>query len=490
MTIFASIVHTLILKSMKQTPHHIRPHADLRRAALLIGLVALLTAAGLTGCHGGKSSAQDDASHDLPQIQQRGELVVLTLYSSTTYFLYRGEPMGYHYELCRQFAESLGVTLRVKVADSPDELVRMLLRDEGDLIGYNLGVTNERKDSIRYCGEETITHQVIVQRRGKETLKDVTELIGKEVYTTPGKYLDRLQNLDKELGGGIVIHEMPADSVSTEDLITQVATGKIDYTLCDNDIAQLNRTYYPSLDISLQVSFVQRSSWAVRKDQPLLAQAADEWYKANVKSTAYRASTKRYFEQSKRPVYGTILSVKDGKISHYDALFKTYAKEIGWDWKLLASLAYTESNFDTTVVSWAGARGLMQLMPKTARNLGVPEGKEQNPEESIKAATKYIALMNKNFQSITDAEERSSFILAAYNAGLGHVKDAMALAKKYGSNPNVWTDNVEKYILLKSHEQYFNDSVCKCGYFRGTETYNFVREIKERYQNYKEKIKN
>ncbi len=476
---------------MSQKRYNILSRISYKRLIQYLCLFAILGTIGVVGCRNGKSSHHpDEESHDLPQIQERGELVMLTLYSSTTYFQYRGEPMGYHYELCRQFAESLGVTLKVKVANSPDELVEMLLRDEGDLIGYNLAVTNERKDDIRYCGEETITHQVIVQRRGSEALKDVTELVGKDVYTTPGKYLDRLENLNNELGGGIMIHEMPADSVTTEDLITQVATKRIDYTLCDNDIAQLNRTYYPNLDINLQVSFVQRSSWAVRKDQPLLAQAADEWYKANVKSTAFRASTKRYFEQSKRPAYGTILSVKDGKISHFDKLFKTYSKEIGWDWRLLAALAYTESNFDTTAVSWAGARGLMQLMPNTAKALGVPEGKEQNPEESIKAATKFIGIMNRNFRHIADPEERSSFILAAYNAGLGHVKDAMALAKKYGSDPNVWEGNVEKYILLKSHEQYFNDSVCTCGYFRGTETYNFVRETKQRYHNYKEKIKN
>ena len=272
-------------------------------------------------------------------------------------------------------------------------------------------------------------------------------------------------------------------------MIAKVAQGEIDYTICDNDIARLNRTYYPSLNIDLQISFVQRSSWAVRKDEPLLAQAANEWYKANVKSRAYQASTKRYFEISKRVAHGSILSIKDGKISHYDKLFKKYAKEIDWDWKLLASLAYTESNFDTAAVSWAGAKGLMQLMPRTARAMGLPAGKELNPEENIKAAVKYIAAMEKSFAFIKDSTERSSFILAAYNAGIGHVKDAMALAEKYGADPTLWKDNVEKYILLKSHEEYFNDPVCKNGYFRGTETYNFVREIKERHKIYQQKIK-
>lgn len=444
----------------------------------------------LTACVGNRSHAPNERElYDLPQIKDSGELVALTLYSSTSYFLYRGEPMGFQYELCEQFAQSLGLRLRIEVANNPAELVQKLLRKEGDIIAYNLAVTNEWKDSVLYCGEEMITHQVIVQRNGKGVLKDVTELIGKEIYVKPGKHLDRLVHLDKELGGGILIHEMPEDSITTEDLIAKVAQGEIDYTICDNDIARLNRTYYPSLNIDLQISFVQRSSWAVRKDEPLLAQAANEWYKANVKSRAYQASTKRYFEISKRVAHGSILSIKDGKISHYDKLFRKYAKEIDWDWKLLASLAYTESNFDTAAVSWAGAKGLMQLMPRTARAMGLPAGKELNPEENIKAAVKYIAAMEKSFAFIKDSTERSSFILAAYNAGIGHVKDAMALAEKYGADPTLWKDNVEKYILLKSHEEYFNDPVCKNGYFRGTETYNFVREIKERHKIYQQKIK-
>lgn len=116
---------------------------------------------------------------------------------------------------------------------------------------------------------------------------------------------------------------------------------------------------------------------------------------------------------------------------------------------MLASLAYTESNFDTTAVSWAGAKGLMQLMPATARAMGVPPGKEQNPEESVKAAIKYITATDRSFSMIPDKQERLNFILA-YNAGLGHIYDAMALAEKYGKNKLVWKDNVEASSCLKA----------------------------------------
>lgn len=429
-------------------------------------------------------------AHDLAQIKDSDELVVLTLYSSTSYFIYRGQAMGFQYELSEQFAKSLGVKLRIEVARNVPEMIQKLLNGEGDIIAYNLPITKEWKDSLIYCGEEVITHQVIVQRNNGKTkpMKDVTELIGKDVYVKPGKYYDRLVNLDKELGGGIHIHEVTNDSITVEDLITQVAQGKIAYTVADNDLAKLNATYYPNLNTGLSISFDQRAAWAVRKDCPQLAEAADKWHQENMTSPAYTASMKRYFEISKAMPHSPILSLREGKISHYDDLFKKYAKEIDWDWRMLASLAYTESNFDTTAVSWAGAKGLMQLMPATARAMGMPPGMEQNPEESIKAAVKYIAATNRSLSMIPDKNERLKFILAAYNGGLGHVNDAMALAEKYGKNKFVWDNNVDDYILLKSNEEYFTDPVCKNGYFRGIETYNFVRDITARYETYKKKI--
>lgn len=434
-------------------------------------------------------SGQQEDDTDLPQIIEQGELVALTLTGSTSYFNYRGEPMGFQYELAGQFAHSLGLKLKLKIVKDEAELVNSLLRGEGDLIAYNLPITNAHKDSLLYCGEENITHQVIIQRRGKEALKDVTQLVGKDIFVNPGKYYDRLVNLNRELGGGIGLHTLETDSISAEELITRVAEGQIDYTVATDEVARINKTYHPNLDISLRISFDQRSSWAVRKSSPLLAAAADKWHKENINSPEFIASAKRYFEAEKHVSHGSILSVKEGKISLYDDLFRHYADDISWDWRLLAALAYTESNFNPDVVSWAGARGLMQLMPATARAMGVPAGKESDPEESIKAGVKYIANLQRTFSKVTDPEEQVKFVLAAYNAGAGHVTDAMALAEKYGRNPYVWEHHVAHYILLKSNEEFYQDPVCRNGYFRGTETYNFVRDVMERAGAYKRKIK-
>ena len=185
----------------------------------------------------------------------------------------------------------------------------------------------------------------------------------------------------------------------------------------------------------------------------------------------------------------SILSESEGRISLYDDLFRKYAPQAGWDWRLLAALAYTESNFNPDAVSWAGARGLMQLMPRTAKAMGMPDGMEADPEESVKAATRYIAQLNRSLRTVDDEDERTSFVLAAYNAGLGHVYDAMALAEKHGFDPHVWHGNVERFILLKSNKEYYSDPVCRNGYFRGTETFNFVRDIRARHAYYVRKIK-
>lgn len=452
-------------------------------------LIAACCWCAIIGCQN-KNHVKSKPVDDLQQIKDSGELVVLTMYSSLSYFLYRGEEMGFQYEMSKEFAKSLGVKLRVKTARNVHELIHMLKNGEGDLIAFNLPITKEWKDSVLYCGDEVITHQVIVQRTGKKTkpLKNVTELIGKDIYVKPGKFYSRLVNLDNELGGGIHIHEVETDSITGEDLITQVSQGDIPYTVADNDIAQVNTTYYSNLNISLSISFDQRGSWAVRKDCPKLAAVADKWYKQYMLSDAYKASRKRYFEVSKTIIPHTpFLSLREGKISHYDKLFKKYSGQINWDWRLLASLAYAESNFDTTAVSWAGAKGLMQLMPATARAMGIPKGRERSAEESIKAAVKYITAVNRYFAKVPH-EERLRFVLAAYNSGVGHIQDGMALAEKYGRNKYVWKNNVEHFVILKSNEEYFTDPVCKNGYFRGSETCKFVRDIMGRYEIYKKKI--
>ncbi|MDR2954794.1 MAG: transporter substrate-binding domain-containing protein [Prevotella sp.] len=458
---------------------------------LRIFLLTLVVFSFLASCK--KKAEKDLVIYDFEQIKEKGELTIITLNSSTSYFIYKEEPMGYDYDLAQDFCEHYGLELKVKVAENEKRLIEMLNNGEGDLIAYAVPILNELKDSVAYSGLMQITHQVLVQKADKtDTLiTDVTELIGKDVYVEENtKYNQRLANLDSELGGGIKIHPVSEDTITSEDLIEKVSLGEIKYTVCDEYIAKLNRTYYRNIDISLQISFEQRSSWAVRKNTPELGKVLDEWFAANDNKPVYESITKKYFELSKRLFdegYDDPTNLPKGAVSIYDDLFKRHAAATKYEWQFLAAICYHESRFYNNLTSWAGAAGIMGLMPRTAKSLGLSSEDRMNPDLSIGAAVELLDRLDKIFRRIGDISEREKFILAAYNGGNGHVNDAQALAEKYGANPYVWEGNVEKYLELKSNPEYYNDPVCKSGYFRGVETIKYVRSVLSTTERFKRK---
>ncbi|HET9571506.1 MAG TPA: transporter substrate-binding domain-containing protein [Bacteroidales bacterium] len=427
---------------------------------------------------------------DLPQIHVQGELRALTLYSPTSYFIYRDKEMGYEYELCSMLANDLGLHLKMIVAPNPVTMMRMLEHGEGDMIAYNMPITNENNSRFQYCGREFLTHQVLVQQKKQpiDMVRSVTGLIGKTVVVHKNsRYLTRLESLNQELGGGIKIQAIPHDSFTVEDLIGQVATGQIEYTVANNNIAQFNSTFYKNINTSLAISFSQRSSWMVRKTSPKLGSAIDRWFRENMYTDKYQEVTQRYFSSGKNTstlVSTALFPGKKGQLSIYDGLFKKYGAEIGWDWRMLASIAYQESNFDASAINWTGASGLMQIMPKTARAVGVSRDSLFIPNYNVLAAARLLKIYERNFAIISNNEQRIKMTLAAYNCGLGHVTDARALTRKHGLNPFKWEDNVRTFILLKSQPKYYEDRVCKSGYLRGTETVAFVSEVWKRYNEY------
>lgn len=442
---------------------------------LLLSLSSILL---LSGC----AEKKIQPVYDFEEIQQKKELTILTVSSSTSYFIYKDEAMGYDYELAESFCNQYGLKLNVKVAENSTKLLEMLEKGEGDIIAFSMPVLNEMKDSVLYCGPEQISHQVLVQRSTKRDsmITDVTQLIGKEVYVKFNtKYHQRLLNQDEELGTGIKIMDIARDTITEEDLIAMVATGEIKYTISDEYIAKLNKTYYRNLDISLPFSFEQRSSWVVRKDTPKLAEALNDWFAQNSKKPVYRDLMKRYFEIGKMVdvEYIAPINLPKGDISPFDHLFEKYAPISGQDWYLLASIGYQESRFKTNLSSWAGAIGLMGLMPRTAKAFGAEKDQLTDPEVSVKVSAALIARLDGMFKKISDPNERLKFVLAAYNGGNGHVADAQALARKYGSDPYKWDGHVEKYIELKSIPEYYNDPVCKNGYLRGSEVVQYVKQV-------------
>lgn len=247
----------------------------------------------------------------------------------------------------------------------------------------------------------------------------------------------------------------------------------------------LNATYYPNLEVGTAVSFPQQIAWGVRKNAPLLLDTLNSWILEMRKHPDYYTVYNKYYKSSKssrrrkRSEYSTI---GGGKLSPYDSLIKVCADTLGWDWRLLAAQVYKESKFDAEAISWAGAIGLMQLLPGTGEEYGVSD--LTDPQENIEAGTRHLMWLDDLWDDmIDDPEERLKFVLASYNVGHGHVRDARNLTQKYAGNPNSW-DEVAEYLIKKSNPAYFNDPVVEFGYCRGIEPVNYVEVILETYETY------
>ncbi len=455
---------------------------------LIIATIALSLCISCKNHSGDKSEHSDIAEYSLPDTLHVG-----TLYSPTSYFLYRDETLGFDYKLIKSFCDEKGVYLDIRVASSLERLIEMIDSGVVDVAAYEVPITSEYKRKVYSCGPVSMNSQVLVQPlkdKGKR-ITDVIQLVGKDVYVERNsKYQYRLENLNEELGGGIKIHTVNRDTLITEDLIEMVSDGSIPLTVVDSDIARINKTYYKNLDITLEISFPQRSAWAVSKNKTWLGDSINSWLKLDENRQAYAWLLKRYFELAKNETIGYTLDLSNGKISNYDHLFKHYSKKIGWDWRLIAAQGYVESRFDTTVVSWVGAKGIMQVMPSTARALGYNPNEIVSPEPNIRIATEILKVLEKSFSNkIADPNERKKFIIAAYNSGAAHIYDAMAIAKKIGKNSTVWENNVADALLLKANPDFYNDTtICKYGYFRGRQTCVYVKEVFSVYDKCKNKI--
>lgn len=225
------------------------------------------------------------------------------------------------------------------------------------------------------------------------------------------------------------------------------------------------------------------AGWAVREDQPDLAKKLNEWYKPGMLKLAFKENRSHSANPFvKRHVRAPYVSRSKGIISNYDKEFIRGSRHVGWDWRLIAAQCYQESGFDPNAVSWAGAKGLMQIIPSTAKSLDVAD--VFNPQENIDAGCRYLKRLQASFSDIRNRVDKIRFTLAAYNGGPRHIRDAMSLAKKYGKNPTRYED-VSFYIRNLDKPMYYNDPVVKYGFMVGSETYNYVESIMSRWEKYR-----
>ena len=443
----------------------------------------------------------NSSAKDLTDIKKDGILKALVVYSSTSYFLYKGQPMGFEYEMLHRLAKHLNLKLEIVVSDDLDSQFEVLNRGDVDLIAHGMTITNQRKWEVDFTDYLYLTKQVLVQKKPdnfrtiswsklqQQVIDDPMDLIGDTVSIRKNSsYYERILSLSNELGGKIYIDTLDS-KLSTGEIMDLVADGKIKYTIADENLARINASSNPVLKIDVPISFSQRIAWVTRKKSINFRKALNSWIAIQRKSTDYFVIYNKYFKNKrsfKRRVKSDYYSLTNNQISAYDDLIKKYTKKLGWDWRLLAAQIYQESKFDPKAKSWAGAKGLMQIMPPTAEELGIKD--VTDPVQSIRGGTTYLSQIYDRFTDIPDEIDRVKFTLASFNCGYGHLRDAQRLAEDNQLNPLIWEDNVDKMLLALRFPKNYNKEIIKYGYVRGTEPFIYVEQIFERFQHYKQFI--
>ncbi len=420
---------------------------------------------------------------DLEQIIKRKTLRVITRNNAASYFLWKGELLGFEYELIKVFAKQHGLRIEIIAAPSHDAQIPMLLEGKGDIIASFMSVTERRKQQgVTFSRFYHKAPEVIISRSAEKLFENLNQLNGRSIYVRQSSaYWDTLKTLQQQ--GYTFKLVTVAEDMETEEIIAKVASGEFDLTLADQHLLDIELTWRDDIQAAYELPDEKHHAWAVRPENPRLLAAINQFLKQQYKSLIYNITYKKYFLNPHK-----IKEYRDHRIdinsnstlSPFDKIIKRYADQYQFDWRLLTAQMYQESRFDPDAKSWAGAKGLMQVMPRTAKELGIED--LHKPDSGIHAGVKYMDWVRKRFETELSVKDRMWFTLAAYNAGAGHVKDARRLAAKLGLNPNRWFDNVENAMLLLAKRKYAKQA--RYGYVRGSEPVNYVRNIRNRYHAY------
>lgn len=420
---------------------------------------------------------------DLPGIKNRQVLRVLTRNNAANYFVWRGQFLGFEYELMKRFADSQGLHLEMIVPSRWSDLIPTLTGGGGDLIAASMTVTEERKSQgIAFSKPYNLVTEELVGRADEARFVGPEDLAGRSVVLRRSSaYWATMQALRDK---GIEFELVAApDNMETEEIIARVASGQYDLTVSDSHILSVELKWRSDIKSVLTLNGPVAHGWAVRAENEKLLAALNEFLDKEYKSRFYNLVYSKYFENSNRirdHVAAHQEHSEKGNISPYDAQVQKYAEAYGFDWALIVAQMYQESRFDPMAQSWAGARGLMQILPTTGELFGVED--LHAVDTSIETGVRYLAWLHERFEPELSVQDRMWFTLAAYNAGLGHVRDARRLARKMGWNPDRWFDNVERAMLLLSRRSFYQ--LATHGYARGQETVDYVRQIRDRYNAY------
>lgn len=425
---------------------------------------------------------------DLAKIKKRGVLRVLLKNNASSYFLRRGQLMGFEYEMAQAFAKHLGLRLVVLVPPNGEAALDWLEKGKADVAAGFLKPTPEWKD--RGIAASSPYHQAlqhIVIRKNSvvnnKKINSVADLDGRTIVVHKSSdYWSTLEEL-ANVGINIKLQAAP-ENLEVEEIIEKVAKGEFEMTLVDEHLLDIELANHVAVKSAFTLGDQESHSLAVRGEDSFLLKELNHYVKKHKDKKMYSRLYEKYFTDNKqvRSHQRARLKSFDGKkmISKYDPLVQQYSKKYGFDWRFITAQMFQESRFDPNAKSHAGAIGLMQIMPKTGKQLGF--SKLKTPVINIQAGTKYMNWLYARFEPELPVVDRMWFTLASYNAGLGHVMDARRLAKQQGLDKDRWFDNVEKAMLLLSKSKYAKKA--RFGYVRGREPVGYVRKIMKLYASY------
>ena len=420
---------------------------------------------------------------DLPEIQRQGVLRVITRNNAATFFLWRGEQMGFEYELLREFAKRHRLHVEVVIAPQHASLFEMLERGAGDIAAASLPTdVPPRVPGVVMTRPFNYVYDYLVARRDDDTILGFEDLAGRAVTVRRSSAHWRTLARFRDAGLKLDIDAAPEDA-ETETLIAAVGEGRLDLTVAPSHVFDLELGYRTDVRKAFTLRGPVALGWAVRGKNTELLAALNEFLAKEYRGLFFNVVYQKYFENPVR-----MRRHREDRVDHdsadglspYDAMIQREAATHGFEWPLIVAQMYQESGFNPKARSPAGAIGLMQILPRTAKEFGVKNLRD--PEQAIRAGVAYLAWLHSRFEPELTVKDRIWFALAAYNAGFGHVRDARQLADQLGLDPNRWFDHVEKAMRLLSKRAYYRKT--EYGYVRGYEVIKYVREIRERYRSY------